>query len=581
MNAKKRRIFYVTAVIALALLSACRQETSRSMSESEGTGRSTEKIIIEGVTIEVLLAERLDSYQTHYMMSYPPEGEQFILVEMRIDGDADPERWGRDHLTIGEGDIRFQPYHARRVLVGTGYEYTADEDFKFHYQFFFSVPVSNAVDDLSLYVNRQKSLALADVYVGSKIQKNTPAREYVSGEFSVVAGGSENAALATHSTVSGGQLNTAGVAYATVGGGRENNASYLYTSIGGGYGNLASGRESSIGGGSRNSTTGDHAAIAGGIRNQATASDSVIAGGAYNLAGEIYAVISGGTRNLASGTAAVISGGAGNHAEGEYASVAGGLSNLASGSYSAVLAGHQNNASGKYSTVLGGFSNQAAGDFSVALGNRSLISPEHEGAFLFADSLDFAFRSQSRNEFAMRASGGVRIVTAVDSLGVPAAGVSLSPGSGSWEVLSASAAKTKLNPVESEQIFTGLMNLPLYTWSYRSDPGAALHIGPTAEDFHSRFGLGNSQTSIATVDADGVALAAIQHAGQIIEQQGSRLDRQEQQLDQLETRLGRLQVGIQYLIIANALLVAALMLSILKRNSPPHRRTRTDDRGCP
>ena len=581
MNAKKQRIFYVTAAIALSLLSACRQETSRPISEAEEAGGSTQKINIEGVAVEVLLAERLDSYQTHYIMTYPPDGEQFIMIELRISGEADPEIWGHDHLTIGDASVRFGPYHVRRVLIGEGYEYTTNEDFNFHYQFFFSVPETFPVGDLSLYVKEHKALALAEVYVRSARQDDSPTSDPISGEFSVVAGGSGNAALATHSTVSGGQLNTAAVAYATVGGGRENNASYLYTTISGGYGNLASGRESSIGGGSRNSTTGDHAAIAGGIRNQATASDSVIAGGAYKHAGEGYAVIGGGTRNLVGGTAAVISGGAGDQADGEYAFVAGGLSNQASGNYSSVLAGHQNNASGIYSAVLGGFSNQAAGAYSVALGSRSQILREHEGAFLFADSLDYTFRSQNRNEFALRASGGVRIVTAVDSLGMPAAGVSLPAGSGSWEVLSARAAKAHLDPVESEQIFSGLMSLPLYTWSYRADPNAALHIGPTAEDFHSHFGLGDSLSSIATVDADGVALAAIQHAGQILDQQEARLASQEKQLEQLETRLGRLQYGIRYLITANGFLFVALITLILKASSLSHRRTRTGDRCSP
>jgi hypothetical protein len=37
-----------------------------------------------------------------------------------------------------------------------------------------------------------------------------------------------------------------------------------------------------------------------------------------------------------------------------------------------------------------------------------------------------------------------------------------------------------------------------------------IHIGPTAQDFHAAFGLGSDDETIGTVDADGVALAAIQ-----------------------------------------------------------------------
>ena len=46
-------------------------------------------------------------------------------------------------------------------------------------------------------------------------------------------------------------------------------------------------------------------------------------------------------------------------------------------------------------------------------------------------------------------------------------------------------------------------------WSYRASPEVR-HVGPTAQDFRAAFGLGNDDKSIATVDADGVALAAIQ-----------------------------------------------------------------------
>lgn len=45
------------------------------------------------------------------------------------------------------------------------------------------------------------------------------------------------------------------------------------------------------------------------------------------------------------------------------------------------------------------------------------------------------------------------------------------------------------------------------------------HIGPMAQDFRAAFGLGEIPTAIATVDADGVALAAIQGLNQKLEEQ--------------------------------------------------------------
>lgn len=53
--------------------------------------------------------------------------------------------------------------------------------------------------------------------------------------------------------------------------------------------------------------------------------------------------------------------------------------------------------------------------------------------------------------------------------------------------------------------------MPIHTWRYSTQAQNIRHMGPTAQDFHSAFGLnGDDNKSIATVDPDGVALAAIQ-----------------------------------------------------------------------
>jgi len=64
------------------------------------------------------------------------------------------------------------------------------------------------------------------------------------------------------------------------------------------------------------------------------------------------------------------------------------------------------------------------------------------------------------------------------------------------------------------------------------------HLGPTAQDFHAAFGLGESERTIATVDADGVALAAIQGLNQKLE---SELRVKEERLRTLETELAALK----------------------------------------
>lgn len=574
---KTHTLFTLSSVIACAIFSvaACSPYVDPTESKLDETPGAPTFLEHDGVTLEILNIAVLESYQTHYIMNYPPEGDYYIRIEARISGIENPETWGQRYLTIGDSFQRWAPEHVRRVLIGEGYEYTRDEDYTFHYQFFFSVPEVVQPTSLAVFIANQEASAIAQLYAPPPEQRsaNLSARpsEGTAGEFSIVAGGSSNAALATHTTVSGGQYNRAAVAYATVGGGRENIADYLYATIGGGYGNLASGRESAIAGGSRNAVSGDHAAIIGGVRNQATASDSVVTGGAYNTADEIYAAVGGGTRNLAAGTAAVVCGGAGNTANGAQSSITGGLSNRSSGAYSAILGGHQNSASGAYSVVLGGFANQAAADFSTALGRASLVGAEHSGAFLYADSSDAVFQSQNPNEFAVRATGGVRLVSAIDPEGEPSAGVSLPAGSGAWEIMSSRIIKNNLQHVQTDQILASLKKLPVYTWSYRSDPGGALHIGPTAEDFHNQFSFGADSSTIATVDPDGVALAAIQETARLIDAQQSVLSSQTKRLRNLETELEQLRNANGSLLTLNAVLLGISLLLMVKSFAPSDR----------
>jgi hypothetical protein len=74
-------------------------------------------------------------------------------------------------------------------------------------------------------------------------------------------------------------------------------------------------------------------------------------------------------------------------------------------------------------------------------------------------------------------------------------------------------AKQNIAPVEPQAILAKVAALPISTWQFKAEPNGT-HIGPMAQDFHAAFGLGNTDTGIMTVDADGVALAAIQALAQ-------------------------------------------------------------------
>jgi hypothetical protein len=238
---------------------------------------------------------------------------------------------------------------------------------------------------------------------------------------------------------------------------------------------------------------------------------ATIAGGGelsgVNVVTAPLGVIGGGFNNIA-GAGATIGGGGGNTASGEEASVVGGANNTASGAGATVGGGGNNGASGLGATVGGGQFNTAAGANSFAAGFGANVQAAHSGTFLYADGtnnngLAVAFSSAAANEFAARATGGVRFVTAVDASGNPTAGVTLASGSGSWSSLSDRNAKANFTAVDGRDILARVRGLPIQTWNYRGQDAATRHLGPMAQDFHAAFGVGEDDTHIDTVDAEG------------------------------------------------------------------------------
>jgi len=77
------------------------------------------------------------------------------------------------------------------------------------------------------------------------------------------------------------------------------------------------------------------------------------------------------------------------------------------------------------------------------------------------------------------------------------------------------------NPVT--EILDKVAALPMATWNYKSQDKTIRHMGPMAQDFKAAFELGENDRTITTVDADGVALAAIQGLNQKIDAENKEL----------------------------------------------------------
>jgi hypothetical protein len=104
--------------------------------------------------------------------------------------------------------------------------------------------------------------------------------------------------------------------------------------------------------------------------------------------------------------------------------------------------------------------------------------------------------------------------------------------------------KEDFAPVDPRSVLDKVTALPVQTWSYKAQPGQK-HIGPVAQDFHAAFGLGADATSISTVDADGVALAAIQGLNQKLEaatrELRTQLEAKDKHIAEMQARLERLE----------------------------------------
>src|SRR5207244_10667510 len=129
-------------------------------------------------------------------------------------------------------------------------------------------------------------------------------------------------------------------------------------------------------------------------------------------------------------------------------------------------------------SVIGGGNNTAGSPYSVASGRHANVSGSHGGTFLFADNSTSAdFNSAAANEFAARATGGVRFVTAVDSNGNPTAGVQVAAGGGSWSSISDRAAKANVVSVDGREVLARLASIPVTSWNYLSQDVSIRHIG--------------------------------------------------------------------------------------------------------
>jgi hypothetical protein len=168
----------------------------------------------------------------------------------------------------------------------------------------------------------------------------------------------------------------------------------------------------------------------------------------------------------------------------------------------AVAIGSFAGAIGRYSLALGRAS--AYGQYSVAVGSDAYA--DHAGALVFGDASGLAARSTANNQFIARAGGGVRFYTNA----LLTTGVTLAANGSAWASLSDANSKEHFRDLDGGDILAKIAAMPIREWNYKAQAASIRHVGPTAQAFHAAFGLGEDPLRISTIDADGIALRAIQ-----------------------------------------------------------------------
>jgi hypothetical protein len=100
--------------------------------------------------------------------------------------------------------------------------------------------------------------------------------------------------------------------------------------------------------------------------------------------------------------------------------------------------------------------------------------------------------------------------------------------------------KENFRRVSPGEVLDKVAALPITRWNFKTDTDTE-HIGPMAQDFYAAFSVGPDDKHIATVDADGVAFAAIQGLNQKVEQKETEIAELKRKNESLEQRLAALE----------------------------------------
>ena len=282
------------------------------------------------------------------------------------------------------------------------------------------------------------------------------------------------------------------------------------------------------------------------------------AGGSNSTASGIYALAFGDT-NSAESTSSIVFG-SGNQVKGA-AGFSAGAGNRVCDTYGVALGNNAKSGGPLINGKCDPDSFNLRGLAAVAIGYNVTADQDHTtamgkfasnngftGTFVWSDGSATAsadtFRNTANNEFAIRATGGVRLRTNLAGT----TGCNLPAGSGVFNCTSSRTTKENFLNVNGEDILSSLRKVPVSTWNYITEGQQSRHLGPMAEDFYGAFKLGTTDKAIGIQDAVGVSLAAVKALDARtleLQQKSAEVDELRAKVNTLEQRLAALEQLMQ------------------------------------
>jgi trimeric autotransporter adhesin len=396
------------------------------------------------------------------------------------------------------------------------------------------------------------------------------AADGLLGSFATVGGGSGNSATSGFATVGGGFANAASGNSATASGGQQNTASGVFAAVGGGRSNTASGTEATVAGGEVNTASASNSAVGGGAGNVASGNSSVVPGGFGNMAGGDYSFAAGVHAKVRSATdpGAGVQGDRGTFVWADAAGAdfistgfnqflirAGGGFGLNTNDPGGTMHVRRGTGAGTIvpqaptlllesssSTLVHMFSPDTVGNASgIRFGSPS--NNAHSAILAFNDDQSLRFRSggTTATRMLIQADGFVGIARTgathplhIGTSATTGNGAHLTVG-GAWTNGSSRAFKDQFAALNAKEMLRKVVSLPVLRWNYKGTEER--HIGPIAEDFHKIFNVGSDPQYISTVDASGVALAAIQGLAAVVKEKDAKISKLERELDAIKKKL--------------------------------------------